>query len=261
MKIRFFNGLMLAALLLSSLAMAAGCDKLSLLTGTGPIITRAYDLSGFNRVEVSSAFEVNIAPSSSYSISVTAYENLFDYVEVYTTTDTLFVRLKPGSFTSSTHRVAITLPTLTYLNLSGASHGTAREFVSSTDLTLNLSGASSLDTAMTAGKSKIDLSGASKLKGTFTATDASMKISGASRIETTGSVQTLDIEVSGASTADLFDFTVQNAQTEVSGASTLNLTANGKLDVEVSGASTLNYKGTAVFGKNDVSGASSIHKK
>lgn len=261
MKKILFNALILITLLLSLPGLLAGCKQFGLIPGTGKIVTQNYDLSGFNRIEVSSAFELEITSSDSYSVSVTAYENLFDYIEVYKTTDTLIVRMKPGKITTSTHRVVITLPALTYLDLSGASHGEARGFVSSSDLTLNISGASSLDTVITAGKSKIDLSGASKIKGSLTAADAVMEISGASRMEIAGTAQTLDIEVSGASTADMFNFAVQDAQTDVSGASTLNLTVNSKLDVEVSGASTLNYKGTAVVGKMDVTGASSFHKK
>jgi hypothetical protein len=252
---------MLIVLLISQLGFAAGCEHFGVITGTGAIITQNYDLSGFSRIEVSSAFEATITPSDTYSISITAYENLFDYFEVNKTSDTLRIRMKPGGFTTSNPKVVITLPVLTYLSLSGASHGSARGFVSKADTTLEVSGASSLDVVIATGKSYVDVSGASKLSGSLTTTDSRMEISGASRADLKGFAQIMDISISGASTGDMFDFTAQDVKTDISGASTLNLTVKGKLDAQASGASTINYKGTPTFGKTDVTGASSLNKK
>jgi hypothetical protein len=262
LKRSIVTGLLIMTMLIAQLSLLASCVGFNVIAGTGEIITKNYDFSGFSRIEVSTAFEVEVTPSKNYSIAVTAYENLYDYFEVTKpTVDTLRIRMKPGSFTTSNPEVVITLPALNYLSLSGASHGSAKGFVSGSDLTLEVSGASSLVIVIAAGKSDVEVSGASKLNGSLTATDAGIEISGASRAEINGFARTLDIEVSGASTADMFEFITQTASTNISGASTANLTVNGKLDVQVSGASTLNYKGTAEMGDIDISGASSMHKK
>jgi hypothetical protein len=261
LKNKFFAGLILMTLLLTQVGLLAGCEGFNVIAGTGDIITRTYDFDGFNRIEVSTAFEVEVTPSQSYSVSITGFQNLFDYFEVEKTSDTLKIHMKQGTFTTSNPRVVITLPTLTYLSIAGASHGSVKGFVSSSDLTLQVIGASSLDIVMTVGKSDVEVIGASQLHGSLTTTDCRAKLSGASRMEISGFAETLDIEVSGASTADMFGFSTKDVWTDISGASTLNLTVNRKLNVQVSGASTLNYKGTPELGKMDISGASSLHKK
>jgi stage V sporulation protein SpoVS len=252
---------MVVTLLIAQLGLLTGCEGFNVIVGTGETITRTYDFTGFSRIEINTAFEVDVTPSEVYSVSITGYENLFDYFEVSKTTDTLKIRMKHGSFTTSNPRVVITLPALTYLSISGASHGSVKGFVSSSDLTLKVIGASSLDVVMAAGKSDVEVIGASQLNGSLTTTDARVKLSGASRMDISGFTETLDIEVSGASTADMFGFTTEDVWTDVSGASTVNLTVKGTLNVQVSGASTLNYKGTPELGKMDISGASSLHKK
>jgi hypothetical protein len=264
MKTRLINItaiLIITAALTAQFGLLAGCENFDVITGKGETISRDYHLTGFDRIEVSHAFEVEITPADDFSVSISAYENLFDYINVSMTTDTLKIAMKMGTFTTSNPRVTIQLPKLTYLSLTGAAHGSARGFSGNTDLTLVISGLSKLEIETTVNKGRIEVSGASTLEGGLTAKDATIEISGASRVELSGKTPTLDIEVSGASTADLFDFVTQTAWTSASGASTINLTVNEKLDVEVSGASTLNYKGTADLGRLDVSGASSIHKK
>lgn len=259
--IRQLTAALLILTLLAAVGLAAGCDGFGLINGSGQIITKSYDLKEFTRIEVSSAFEVTVTPSPTYAVSITSYENLFEYFEVSKTTDTLKIHMKHGSFTTSNPQIVITLPTLNYLSVSGASHGSVKGFDSSAALTLQISGASSLEVEATAGPGDIEVSGASHLNGSLTATDVRMKLSGASLIALNGSAGTLDIEVSGASTAAMFDFIVSNAWTDVSGASTLNLTTRGTLNVQLSGASTLNYKGTPQMGKIDVSGASSLRSQ
>ncbi len=55
---------------------------LGLLVGCGPMRTQTYDYTGFTRVDVGYAFRVEITQSDSYSISITAPENLFNVIQV-----------------------------------------------------------------------------------------------------------------------------------------------------------------------------------
>ena len=70
--------LMVALLTSGSLV---GCFG-GVVTGSGNPITENYNFSNFTRVEVGYAFEVDITRSASYSVSITAADNLFDYIEV-----------------------------------------------------------------------------------------------------------------------------------------------------------------------------------
>ena len=72
-------GVVLAAALLTS-GLLVGCGVA--IEGSGNLKTESFDLSDFTRVDISSAFEVEIAQSGSYSVSITADDNLFDHIAV-----------------------------------------------------------------------------------------------------------------------------------------------------------------------------------
>jgi hypothetical protein len=213
------------------------------LIGSGNLETEQYAFANFTRVEISSAFEFEINQSSSYSINVTADDNVIDNVKVSQDGQTLKIRLGTvPSLRLVTLRALVTMPQLHDLTVSGASHGTVSNFNSIEGL-------------------NIKVSGASRVTGDITAGDIGFDVSGASTIELEGSADNMVAVVSGASRSSLDDFTVNNANVNISGASTGTINLDGRLDANVSGASTLLYVGDPVMGTINVSGASTLSKK
>jgi hypothetical protein len=213
------------------------------LIGSGNLETEEYAFANFTRVEISSAFVFEIGYSDSYSINVTADDNLIDYVQVSQDGETLKIRLGAApSFRLVTLRASVTMPRLNGLTVSGASRGTVSDFTPTEGL-------------------NITVSGASRVEGDFTAGDIGFDVSGASTVRLEGSADDMVAVVSGASTFNLGDFTVNNADVNVSGASTGTINLDGRLDANVSGASTLLYIGDPVMGTINVSGASTLREK
>ena len=213
------------------------------LIGSGNLETKEYAFTNFTEVEISSAFEFEIKQSSSYSINVTADDNVIDYVQVSQDGQTLKIRLGtvPG-LRLVTLRASVTIPQLHGLTVSGASRGTVSDFSSTEDL-------------------NITVSGASRVTGDITAGDVEFGISGASTIQLEGSADNMIATVSGASSFNLGDFIVNNADVDFSGASSGTVNLNGRLDADLSGASRLWYIGEPTMGTIDTSGASTISKK
>ncbi len=251
--------LMVALLTSGSLV---GCFG-GVVTGSGNPIIENYNFSDFTRVEVGYAFDVEINRSSSYSVSITADDNLFDYIEVSISDETLKIRLKSGrSYISATLEARITMPELRRLELSRASRGIVSGFSSLEDFELDLSGASSLQmVGISAGDITFDISGASRVTGDIMAEDADFDISGASRVELVGSANDIVIDASGASSVELDNFPVNNAEVNLSGASRGTVSLNGRLDVDLSGASNLGYIGQPIMGTINISGGSTISSK
>lgn len=213
------------------------------IVGSGNLVAQQKDFSGFSAIEVSSAFEVEISQSSFYSISVTADDNVIEYVQVSKTGNTLRVGLQMGSYQSTTLQVEIEMPEIDSLGLSGATLGLIKDFSSSEPFVAELSGASSLEMAdMNVGDFEVELSGASTLTAE-------------------GSGNDLVSIVSGASNLDLTNFPVTNSNLSVSGASQATINLDGTLDAIVSGASTIYYIGEPTMGNIDIFDASTIEKK
>jgi hypothetical protein len=68
-------GLLLTALLIS------GCQSI-LVTKSGGTETRQFDFTEFTHVDIGGAFIYEIKQSDTYSISITAHDNLFDDIKI-----------------------------------------------------------------------------------------------------------------------------------------------------------------------------------
>jgi hypothetical protein len=227
--------------------LLAGCCAVPFgtqLVASGPLVTKDYDLANFTAVNAGSAFQVEITQSDKYSVTVTVNESLVERLDVSVSDNTLHISLKPGYGITgaATMRAKVTMPELTGLDLSGASHTTVAGFNSDKSL-------------------KTQVSGASSLGGDLTCGDAQFNVSGASKVQLKGSAQDLNVEASGASTADLSNFASKNTVVNASGASKVNVAPSGTLTVEASGASTVRYSGEPAKLKTNSSGASTVEQQ
>jgi len=253
---------LVGVLLMSGLL--AGCVREG-VPGSGNPTTQEFNFSDFTRVEVGSAFQVEIVQADSYRVSVTADDNLFEYIRVSKQGETLKIGLKllPLRPLFTTLRAEITMPEIYDLDLSGATRGTVSGFSSTENLDIEVSGASSLDMSdIAAGDVEFELSGASRVRGDITAIgDAQLNLSGASKAELTGSANDMLIKASGASQLGLDNFPVDNADVRLSGASGATVNLDGRLDADLSGASRLSYIGEPTMGDIQTSSGSTVSKK
>jgi len=250
----------LAAILVFGLSLT-GCGDI--VSGSGNVESRNYDFSGFNEIQISGVFKYAVTHSDSFSVSVTADDNMFEYIEISQEGEKLIIKLKPLSIRGSvTLEAAINLPGIESLSGSGATRGTLSGFDSDEEMDITISGASVLDlSAIKAGATRLNVSGASKVTGEVEMTSARLNVSGASRVELEGEGGDIEASVSGASKLELEDFPAANIDIEVDGASDGTVRTDGELNARVSGASRLEYLGEPTLGDIDVSGASTFTRK
>lgn len=213
--------------------------------GSGNLVTLDQSFEDFQRVDISHAFQAEVTQGDTFSVVITIDDNLQQYLDVRVVGDTLqvgFERNGPFSMRNTTMRAQITMPELAGITSSGASQVRVSGFSSDKDLS-------------------VDVSGASTVRGQIDTGDLNADVSGASRLELTGQGQDGNITVSGASQANLSDFRMENVSVEASGASRAEVNASGRLDAEASGASTVLYSGDPTLGRTSTSGASTIRAR
>ena len=202
--------------------------------------TRTFDLKGFDRLSLGSAFEITVTKGN-YSVKVEGRKQDLNDLEAEVSGGKLRVHYK-DSFNWNRNRkrvsVTISMPTVKALDFSGAT-------------TSRVSGFDDLGTL------DLDISGASKSDIQVKAQRIVMDASGASTITLTGSAGRLEGDVSGATSLRAYDFPVKEAILDASGASSVRVSVNGKLEVEASGASSVRYRGTASV-RSNTSGARSV---
>jgi len=237
-------------------------------TETGETETRQYDFSEFTRMDISSAFSYEIKQSDTYSVSITANNNLFDDIKVVKEGQTLIVGREipevPWAIfnTDPGLKAVITMPLLQSLDSSGATDGIVADFNSTENLDVTASGASTVELVkIAAGDVIFEVSGAGKVTGDIEAKNMELEVSGASTVQLKGSAGSIAADVSGASHLKLEDLKVENADVVLSGASNGTINLNGRLDADLSGASTLEYIGDPALGIMDITRASTLKKK
>jgi hypothetical protein len=196
-------------------------------------------------------------------VAVKTSDNLFDYVDISVTGDTLHIRLRPFiNFRFAQFHATVALPDLKVVDITGASYGAVSGFNSAGAVEVKVSGASRLDlSSLNSTDLLTEVSGASRLTGSLEAQKADFEVSGASTVELSGATENVRMEVSGASTARMDSLKTTNADITLSGASNATINVTGKLDLQVSGASRLVYTGSAVLGRAEVTGASTLTKR
>lgn len=207
--------------------------------------TRDFKISNFTGIEIGGAFAVEIVRSDSYSVSITAEDELFKNLDVSKDGATLRVghsRHIGWRAQISRPRARISLPVLKELRLSGATRAT-------------ISGFSSTEAF------KMNLSGASGVSGDITAGDAEFELSGASHARLAGSAKDVIINSSGAVHVELGGFSVHNASVKLSGASHTTVKMDGRLDARLSGVSHFSWIGNPTMGNIRTSGASVLSKQ
>lgn len=234
----------LVSLLASSVCCAIPFLGLT-ITGSGNVVTREEDITGFDELAVSHAFEVRVSRAERFRVVVHVNDNLLEHVRMVKRGHTLEIGLKRGrryNLRKATRKVEVTMPELTGIRLNGASHGTITGFDSTEPF-------------------EADASGASQLLGDIDAGEASLRLSGASQATLQGSADTLTIEGSGASQCDLSAFDVEDAEISLSGASAARVKPSGRLYARLSGASSVTYAGSPSDVEIKTSGASSVKRE
>ena len=211
--------------------------------GSGNLVTETHDLTGFTKIEAQNGFALEVSAADTFSIEVTADDNVHQYIEVEKSGDTLCIRLRGTRlYHSVTLNAKITLPDLQKIQLSGGSQATISGFSSAHDF-------------------EAELSGGSQLSGDIITDDAEFELSGGSQVSLEGAGDDLIIDASGGSQLDLEDFPITNASIQMSGGSHATINIVGTLNADLSGGSRILYVGTPTLGDTKFSGDSGISRK
>ncbi|MBQ6300380.1 MAG: DUF2807 domain-containing protein [Bacteroidales bacterium] len=243
---------------------------LSVLVMDARTVKKVYDIDDFTGVKVTNAFEVSIEHSDEYRVEIEVSEEFLPYLLVKNRGGVLeldFTRLPFRLRQKERNRIAqavISMPTLTYLELSGASRVTSNDQFANTmnKFTVSLKGGSVIaNLNMKAPAVEIEMNGASKAVMSLRTSDVDVTLTGASRLDLTGETTELDITAKRASKVDASQFDAEDVSVIASGASTVDVRVLQVLTVNLTGASKCRYFGDTDFIKiraDKVTGASSF---
>jgi len=215
--------------------LMAGCSNTKrieknnqlIIQGSGNIISRQLDFTGFDKVETGLVFGLTIRHGEGYNITLVADDNFIDYILVEQDGSTLRLDYKPGyayDVRGVTMHVDVTMPDLAGLSLGQSSH-------------------TWLVDAQSTENFEAELTGSSALEGVLQATTASFHLSGSTYVNLAGSAEQLRLDSCGNSIADLERFAAKDAALEVSCNSKTAVTVTSRLDIDASQHAQVFYYG------------------
>lgn len=189
----------IALFLLVMAAGCTGCINFNTVVGSGHVVSTNFDLAGFQSIDASSAFQVEVKSGDHFAVSVSTDDNLLEYLRVWNDGGCLRLGLRPNTGVSSTAlKAEVVMPRLTGVTASGATRVHFEPFAMD-DFQMDASGASSVDGKIRANNAHIECSGASKVEMSVKAKSAQIGCSGASKVEIFGDASSVDLNGSGAS--------------------------------------------------------------
>ncbi len=190
--------------------------------GSGNIAVESRDVSGFNGIDVSGVFQVEIKANQNFAVEVEADDNLLPLITTEVRDGILHIEAADRILSNNGLKVRISAPDIDKIQATGAS--------------------------------KVNLAGIKN-------ENLSIDTGGASKIFVNGETARLEAEVSGASSIDAENLKAETASVNASGASHVTLFATAELKADASGASRIVYAGGPKNIIKDISGASTIREK
>jgi hypothetical protein len=217
-----------------------------LLLATGATAeTQTLNFTDFDEVSVGYGMRASIRQSDGYRVEATGALEDLERLEVKKKGGRLEFSLKSGWarwFGRGQITLAITLPRLRRLALSGGSTGSLEMQMGSSPFSAALSGGSSLDGRLGCG-------------------DVDLALSGGSRAGLSGTGRDLSLSGSGGSQYRLRSFAAAgNVNVNLSGGSEATVALSGELSAALSGGSDVAYYGNATLSAVHASGGSRVRK-
>ena len=245
---------------------------LALVPALAGTISKSYELKDFTGISATHVFQVDLRPSSTFSVKIEAPDYLEPYLNVRVDHKQLILSIKDlpkavnrrlSDEKSGFLRAVVTMPVLESVSLSGAAKLQADGVfpdLGGRPFRLSLSGATHADgLAVSSDRTEIKLSGAShaSLKGSYD--KVGLEASGASKARLGVKSPSVDAELSGSARLDL-EGEFDRVSIEASGASQAELQSSvtvSSLDIECSGASSVESRQAKAMDVNvELSGAS-----
>ena len=238
------KNLILSLIFIAVAAVNTSC-KLNVLRGSGNKTSSSPAVTSFNavKVDVTVKVTINMQDGVQPGMQINGYENVVKHIKTSVADNTLRIYSdldETWTIDNNDVSVTLTMPSITALDLTGASDADMHGNITGTSFKVAISGASDI---------KID---------NLNVDDFSLEISGAGDVRINGgTVKHATYEINGAGDLKAFPLQAGEAVATISGAGTGEVTALQKLTAEINGAGTIRYKGHPAI-TQDVSGVGTI---
>lgn len=236
---KFYTGLVLFITAIGASGLSScrtGC-----VHGSGNRIIKTRKVSGFTKLDVQGGYVVNLKQDSSGIMTITADDNLMDYIRSSVEDNTLHIFSRKNFCNKGPIVINIGISKLEELKGAGAVEFNTDTKINTQDLAIDLAGA---------GRVTLDLN-AAKVSTTG---------SGSTEVNLKGQATSHTVNFTGSGKLNALDFVVSDYDIETTGASDCQINVLRKLTVNSTGSSDVEYRGNPSNVNTSKTGSSTVKK-
>lgn len=214
------------------------------IKGNGKLTTENRNLSDYDKINVAGSFDVILVKGNEGAISITADENLMEYIETEVEKGHLKIQPKKGYQLRSTKTIVITVSfeMVDAISLAGSGNVRSKDVLNSSDLDLNLAGSGEINLPVSTKK-------------------LSSQIAGSGNIKLSGNSDVFNCEIAGSGNIEGFDLKATASHLNIAGSGNVKVHAISEIHANIVGSGDVIYTGNPTIEKLKSIGSGSIRKK
>lgn len=209
--------------------------------GSGNVTTTNITTAAYDEVSVVGSLTAVLVSGKEGALSITADDNLHEFVDVASNDGKLVIKIKNGVSYSSKNDIVVTVPfsEISTISLTGSGDVLAKNTIKGNALTVKVTG-----------------SGDMVLMTEATGIDA--KVTGSGDMKLSGKVENLEVKVSGSGNFEGYELNAANTQAYVSGSGDAQVSASTSIKARVNGSGDIRYKGNPATIDKKIMGSGTV---
>jgi hypothetical protein len=235
---------MLSVLAFLMIVSVGNAQKRKKITGNGEITTEERVVSDFSKVAVAGSFDVVLNYGTGGKVTVTADENLMEYIITDIKDNALRIRTKKGYSIRSNKKILVSV---NYANLEGVA--------------LAGSGDVSANGTVKADALKLSLAGSGDINMDLNGGSVKASIAGSGTMELSGSADKLKCSIAGSGDVNAADLKAGITEASIAGSGNVHVHAVNEVHASIAGSGNVYYTGNPDVEKGKTSGSGKLKKK
>ena len=238
------------------------------IKGDGKLVTQSISISDFSKVKIETYTEINYSQEkNSGKLEFTVDGNLWEYYNIYTKGDVLYIKLKEKfrhkiNLKPTKSLITISSTQLEEIGMAGSSRFNFCTDFTSSKLSMDMAGSGKIFAnkhSVTIEECSIGIAGSGNVFLTGNIQEAEIDIAGSGKVHLAGTIKEAEIDIAGSGNVSALNCEIKNLSVELAGSGSVEAQVTDKLDVEIAGSGNVKYKGNPTV-STDIAGSGKVKK-
>jgi hypothetical protein len=242
--------------------IATSCIQSSVIVGSGREAKGAFKVSlDYTELSVSSGIVVEFIPSLTGEGTITADEEVLDYVSIVEEGRRVKISYEPSISVHSDIETVVSMPfgqALALLDVSSAAKVTSADRLRFSSVEIDCSSAGTVALDMDAQELVLDITSAASFKGNLVVQRLEADMGSAGKCTVEGSADYCRVENGSASSFRGAGLLCRRADARASSGASIEISATDELDARASSGGSVRYKGSPSIVKHNTSSGGSV---